>query len=52
MMNDRVYGNCEYCGDYTDLRPYGIDRKMICFSCAMDPKNKATTEKMFFESEE
>jgi|HubBroStandDraft_2_1064218.scaffolds.fasta_scaffold08372_9 hypothetical protein len=38
---------CEYCGKVDDLRPYGKNGARICFSCAMKPENKTTTEATF-----
>lgn len=40
-------GACEYCGNVTDLRPYGKDGALICFDCGMKPENKAITDEMF-----
>jgi len=37
-------GKCKYCGKRKDLRPYGKNKALICFDCAMKPENKETTE--------
>lgn len=44
--NDQ-HTNCEYCGEKSELRPYGKDGAWICFDCGMNPGNKKTTETMF-----
>jgi len=39
---------CHYCGQTSDLRPYGPRGSMICFGCAMSsPERKAETEHNF-----
>lgn len=39
--------NCELCGCFAELRPYGPNGKNICFACGM--KDEETTKKMFKE---
>jgi len=38
---------CGVCGAVEELRPYGKDRSLICFDCAMRPENKKETERQF-----
>lgn len=38
---------CGADGGSNDLRPYGPKGELVCFECAMQPENKATTEMMF-----
>lgn len=39
---------CCHCGtSERELRPYGPRAEWVCFSCAMKPENKATTEASF-----
>ena len=43
---------CHYgCGstDKADLRPYGPDRQMVCYDCAMSPEHVATTHSAIAE---
>jgi hypothetical protein len=35
---------CEICGAFEELRPYGPNKERICYGCGM--KDRATTEKM------
>lgn len=37
-------GNCELCGTYGDLRPYGPKGEFICIGCGMKNLN-STVEK-------
>lgn len=37
-------GHCEDCGKYDELRPYGENKKKICYDCGK--KNPNLTEKM------
>lgn len=36
---------CEFCGKWSETRPYGPNREYICFDCAM--KDEATTRRIF-----
>lgn len=36
---------CELCGSKSELRPYGPNRRWICFNCGM--KYEKTTEENF-----
>lgn len=36
---------CEYCGQMSELRPYGKNGARICFDCGMKPENKEYVEK-------
>jgi hypothetical protein len=38
---------CYLCRFDKETRPYGPWGEDVCFSCAMLPANKATTERMF-----
>lgn len=39
---------CHYCGCRDkELRPYGPQWAMVCFSCATKPEHKAETERQF-----
>lgn len=39
---------CYICGKTGDLRPYGVNCSMVCFSCAMGtPERKADAERQF-----
>ena len=39
---------CHYCTKTSDLRPYGPNGAMVCFSCAMGtPKRKAEAKQAF-----
>jgi hypothetical protein len=40
-------GNCQMCGHFNDLRPYGPNNENICFDCAM--KDEPTTRRKFYE---
>ena len=35
---------CEFCGKFEELRPYGPKGERICFECAM--KDEKTTKRM------
>ena len=37
--------NCQKCGKYAELRPYGANGEYICFPCGM--KDEATTKRRF-----
>lgn len=39
---------CQKCGNFAELRPYGIGGLWICFKCGMS--DKRTTETMFKHS--
>lgn len=39
--------NCELCGVYEDLRPYGPNGEWICFPCGM--KDEETTRKQLIK---
>ena len=40
-------GECELCGNISELRPYGKNNERICYHCGM--KDPATTEKKMNE---
>lgn len=42
-------GNCAYCSNYDELRPYGRNGAKICFDCGMKPENEKTTEAEFLQ---
>ena len=42
-----VDGECEFCGELDELRPYGANDEWICFDCG--EKNKEVTEKKMKE---
>lgn len=43
--------SCFYCGTVEDTRPYGPDRKPICFQCMMaDPEREKTAAAYFREA--
>lgn len=40
---EELSGNCEYCGKYDELRPYGKNGAKICYECGM--KDEEETDK-------
>lgn len=40
LIFKKSIGKCEYCGNSSNLKPYGKNRAMICFDCGMKPENK------------
>ena len=40
-------GECSFCGQEAELRPYGPNREEICYECAM--KDEETTTRVFCE---
>jgi len=41
------FSNCEMCGSYDELWPYGKGKSWVCFSCGM--KNEDVAKKNFIE---
>lgn len=39
------YDNCEFCGKYEEIRPYGPKGEKLCFDCGMKDEN--SMEKQF-----
>lgn len=35
------FGNCEFCGEHKELRPYGPKGEYVCFKCAMKDEEAA-----------
>ena len=35
------FRNCEFCGKYLEVRPYGPKGEVICFKCAMKDEKAA-----------
>lgn len=42
---EEIPKKCEDCGEMHELRPYGKNAAMVCFSCAM--KDEANARAMF-----
>ena len=45
VIENEPENNCEICGKYAELRPYGPKGENICFQCGM--KKLGVTERQF-----
>ena len=48
LDKNNPYGNCELCGEFTILRPYGPNREMIWCECG--EKQMDSTMKQFLKT--
>jgi hypothetical protein len=47
LIEEEPDGQCEFCGKWEELRPYGPNNERICFTCGM--KDEETTGRKFLE---
>ncbi|WP_160687117.1 hypothetical protein [Clostridium sp. C2-6-12] len=47
IISEQEPRECEYCGEISELRPYGKNGANICFKCGM--KNEKEAEKQFMK---
>lgn len=50
LESKKVIGNCAFCGDYEETRPYGPNEEEICCECALqnEESRKKCNEDMIF----
>ncbi len=47
IISEELPQQCDYCDKIDELRPYGRNRAVICFKCAMLPENIEETTRQF-----